>query len=387
MVSEFCSGQSCSCLDAPNVAAMVAGRAAIICGNVIGSTIKVTRPNGLGCPKSDAFIDYPAGWAGKAADTLLWSKPAGEAGASCTQAAVPFEHAWQAVSKGVPGTCRAGAAPARKVGYLPAMSVQSRNNVHVSGAGPATMFFAHGFGCDQNMWRLLEPAYRSRYRTVLFDLVGSGASDPSAYDSDKYSSLQGYADDVMEIVREFGQGPALFVGHSVSAMIGMLANLKDPGRFGAQIMIGPSPCYINDGQYVGGFSRADIEGLLETLESNYLGWSSNMAPAIMGAPDQPELGVELTNSFCRTDPEIAKQFARVTFLSDNRTDLPRLSTPVLIVQCNDDMIAPMAVGEYLNRQLPHSTLSVVANVGHCPHLSSPSTCSAAIDAFLAKEGL
>jgi sigma-B regulation protein RsbQ len=267
------------------------------------------------------------------------------------------------------------------------MSVQVRNNVHVSGDGPATMFFAHGFGCDQNMWRLLEPAYRPRYRTVLFDLVGSGASDLSAYDPDKYSSLQGYADDALEIVREFGQGPALFVGHSVSAMIGMLANLKDPGRFGAQIMIGPSPCYINDGQYVGGFSRADIDGLLETLESNYLGWSSNMAPAIMGAPDQPELGVELTNSFCRTDPEIAKQFARVTFLSDNRTDLPRLSTPTLIVQCNDDMIAPMAVGEYLNRQLPRSTLSVVANVGHCPHLSSPSVCSAAIEAFLAKEGL
>ena len=278
-------------------------------------------------------------------------------------------------------------APGRRVSYLPAMSVQARNNVHVSGAGPATMFFAHGFGCDQNMWRLLEPVYRKRYRTVLFDLVGSGASDRSAYDPDKYSSLQGYADDVLEIVREFGQGPALFVGHSVSAMIGMLANLKDPGRFGAQIMIGPSPCYINDGQYVGGFSRGDIDGLLETLESNYLGWSSNMAPAIMGAPEQPELGVELTNSFCRTDPNIAKQFARATFLSDNRTDLPRLSTPTLIIQCNDDMIAPMAVGEYLHRQLPRSTLSVVANVGHCPHLSSPSACSTAIDAFLAKEAL
>jgi sigma-B regulation protein RsbQ len=266
------------------------------------------------------------------------------------------------------------------------MSVERRNNVHVGGHGPATMFFAHGFGCDQNMWRLLEPVYARRYRTVLFDLVGSGKSDLTAYDPAKYSSLQGYADDVVEIVEEFGAGPALFVGHSVSAMIGMLANLKAPKLFGAQLMIGPSPCYINDEGYVGGFTRADIESLLGTLESNYLGWSSNMAPAIMGAPDQPELGVELTNSFCRTDPEIAKQFARVTFLSDIRSELRALETPTLIVQCNDDIIAPVAVGEYMHKQLPHSTLSVIENVGHCPHLSAPSSSVRAIDSFLAKEG-
>jgi sigma-B regulation protein RsbQ len=247
------------------------------------------------------------------------------------------------------------------------------------------MFFAHGFGCDQNMWRLLAPAYARRYRVVLFDLVGSGNSDLSAFDREKYSSLQGYANDVLEIVREFGEGPALFVGHSVSAMIGMLANLSDPKPFGAQIMIGPSPCYINDGEYVGGFSRKDIEGLLETLDSNYLGWSSNMAPAIMGAPDQPELGVELTNSFCRTDPEIARHFARVTFLSDNRPEVPRLTTPTLIVQCNDDLIAPLSVGEYMKRNLPRATLSVIDNVGHCPHLSSPGSSAVAIDAFLASE--
>ena len=266
------------------------------------------------------------------------------------------------------------------------MSVQARNNVRVSGKGPATMFFAHGFGCDQNMWRRLEPAYARRYRTVLFDLVGSGASDLSAYDPVKYDSLKGYADDVLEIVKEFSVGPALFVGHSVSAMIGMLANLQDPSRFGAQLMIGPSPCYINDGDYIGGFTRKDIESLLETLESNYLGWSSTMAPAIMGAPEQPELGVELTNSFCRTDPAIARQFARVTFLSDNRADLPRLTTPTLIIQCNEDLIAPRSVGEYLHRQLPRSTLSVIANVGHCPHLSAPGACADAINAFLSKEG-
>jgi sigma-B regulation protein RsbQ len=267
------------------------------------------------------------------------------------------------------------------------MSLQRRNNVHVSGNGDATVFFAHGFGCDQNMWRLLAPSYEKRYRTVLFDLVGSGGSDLSAYDPEKYGSLQGYAEDVAELVREFGRGPTIFVGHSVSAMIGMLANLEEPSRFAAQIMIGPSPCYINEGDYVGGFSRSDIESLLETLESNYLGWSSNMAPAIMGAPEQPELSVELTNSFCRTDPEIAKQFARVTFLSDVRAELPRLSTPTLILQCDDDLIAPMSVGDFMLRTLPRATLSVVQNVGHCPHLSAPSASATAIDAFLANEGL
>jgi sigma-B regulation protein RsbQ len=169
-------------------------------------------------------------------------------------------------------------------------------------------------------------------------------------------------------------------------MIGMLANLAEPARFAAQVMLGPSPCYINEGDYIGGFTRSDIESLLETLESNYLGWSSNMAPVIMGAPDQPELSVELTNSFCRTDPEIAKQFARVTFLSDVRRELPRLESPTLIVQCSDDLIAPMSVGEYMSRVLPRATLSVVQNVGHCPHLSSPSASTEVIDAFLAKQG-
>jgi len=206
-------------------------------------------------------------------------------------------------------------------------------------------------------------------------------------DPAKYETLQGYADDVLEIVREFGEGPAIFVGHSVSAMIGMLAELAAPEPFAAQIMIGPSPCYINEGDYVGGFSRKDIESLLEALDSNYLGWASNMAPAIMGAPGQPELREELTNSFCRTDPEIAKHFARLTFLSDVRPAVPRLATPTLIVQCDDDLIAPVSVGDYLHRTLPRSTMSIVENVGHCPHLSSPSASVAAIDAFLAAQGL
>ena len=266
------------------------------------------------------------------------------------------------------------------------MPIRSRNNVQVVGSGPATMFFAHGFGCDQNMWRLLAPSYAQRYRTVLFDLVWSGGSDLSAYDPEKYRALGGYAEDVVEIVRELRQGPGIFVGHSVSAMIGMLANLADPSQFAAQIMVGPSPCYINDGDYIGGFKREDIDSLLDTLESNYLGWSSNMAPAIMGAPHK-ELGVELTNSFCRTDPEIAKRFARATFLSDVRPELARLQTPTLIVQCDEDLIAPRSVGEYMHRALPHSTLAVVKNIGHCPQLSAPSATAAAIDAFLERAGL
>ncbi|HEY0491700.1 MAG TPA: alpha/beta hydrolase [Telluria sp.] len=264
------------------------------------------------------------------------------------------------------------------------MSVQSRNNVKCYGNGPVSMLFAHGFGCDQSMWRLVAPAFAERFQVITFDLVGSGGSDLGAYERKKYSSLQGYADDVLEIVDEFATGPVIFVGHSVSAMVGVLATAAAPERFAAQIMVGPSPCYINDGDYLGGFSREDIDELLETMDANYLGWSSNIAPAIMGVPDRPELGVELTTSFCRNDPEIAKHFARVTFLSDHRGDLARTRTPALILQCSDDMIAPRAVGDYLHRQLPDSKLEVIDNVGHCPHLSAPTASSDAINSFLAR---
>ncbi|WP_213233445.1 alpha/beta fold hydrolase [Caballeronia sp. NK8] len=263
------------------------------------------------------------------------------------------------------------------------MSITTRNNVHIAGEGRLTIVFAHGFGCDQNMWHSLAPNFDSRYRTVLFDLVGSGESDLTTYDRRKYASLDGYASDVLEIVDELGADPVIYVGHSVSAMIGMLAAIRAPERFLANIMVGPSPSFINDGDYVGGFTRQDIENLLDTLEANYLGWSSTMAPAIMGAPDQPALGEELTNSFCRTDPDIAKHFARVTFLADHRADLSRVTTPTLVIQSNDDLLAPMAVGEYLHRMIPGSTLSVVKNVGHCPHLSAPCASIDAIERFLA----
>jgi sigma-B regulation protein RsbQ len=262
------------------------------------------------------------------------------------------------------------------------MSISRRNSLFISGSGKRTMVFAHGFGCDQTMWRYLAPSFHSDFRTVLFDHVGSGSSDLSAYDTVKYDSLAGYADDLIEIVRAVADDPVVFVGHSVSGMIGLIATLKAPHLFAAQVMVGPSPCYVNDGDYIGGFTRDDIDDLLHTLESNYLGWSSTMAPVIMGAPTQPELGVELTNSFCRTDPEIAGQFARVTFLSDHRAILPRNTTPALILQSSEDIIAPCAVGEYMQRTMPLSSLHVIENVGHCPHLSSPSASSAAINAFL-----
>lgn len=262
------------------------------------------------------------------------------------------------------------------------MHVGHRNNVRVSGDGPGTMIFAHGFGCDQNMWRFLAPLFAQRYRVVLYDHVGGGASDWNAYDAGKYASLHGYADDLLEIANEFADGPAVFVGHSVSAMIGVLAHIKAPAAFASHIMIGPSPCYINDGDYKGGFEKEDILSLLETLESNYLGWSSTMAPAIMGAPGQPELSEELTNSFCRSDPEIAKQFAKATFLSDHRADLVKFDAAALILQCTDDIIAPTSVGDYMHRVLPRSTLRLIENVGHCPHLSAPAASIQAMEDFL-----
>ncbi len=264
------------------------------------------------------------------------------------------------------------------------MTVRERNNIVVHGPeGARPMIFAHGFGCDQNMWRYVWPAFAEDHRVVLFDHVGAGGSDPAAYDRDRYGSLHGYAGDVLEICRELELADAIFVGHSVSAMIGALAAAEDPDRFARLVLIGPSPRYIDDEGYVGGFSRADIDELLGSLESNYLGWSRTMAPVIMGNEDRPELGEELANSFCRADPEIAAEFARVTFLSDNRADLSRVSTPSLVIQCSPDVIAPVAVGEYVDRELPDSRLKLLDASGHCPNLSAPEATTEAIREFLA----
>ncbi len=245
------------------------------------------------------------------------------------------------------------------------------------------MLFAHGFGCDQNMWRFVAPAFEDRYRVILFDHVGAGGSDLQAYDRAKYSSLAGYAEDILEICRELELHDVVFVGHSVSAMMGVLAAVEEPDRFDRLVLVCPSPRYLDDEAYVGGFSREDIDGLLDSLESNYLGWSAAMAPAIMGNADRPELGAELTDSFCRTDPQIAKLFARTTFLSDNRDDLRRANVPALVLQCQEDVIAPLAVGEFVQRELPDAQLVILEATGHCPNLSAPEETIAAIETFLA----
>ncbi|CAI2797760.1 MULTISPECIES: alpha/beta fold hydrolase [Pseudomonas] len=263
------------------------------------------------------------------------------------------------------------------------MDLLHRNNVSVMGSGTSTLVFSHGFGCNQAMWNYLAPHFLERFRVVMYDLVGAGLSDLSAFDKAKYSTLDGYARDLNEIIDAYAVGPVILVGHSVSAMIGALADRLAPGRVAAHVMIGPSPRYIDDDGYIGGFKHSDIDDLLDTLDSNYLGWSSAMAPVIMGAQGQSALGVELTESFCRTEPEIAKQFARVTFMSDNRQDVIGLATPVLILQSTDDLIAPVAVGEYLHRVLPNSSYCLVDNIGHCPHMSAPQACATAMDSFLA----
>jgi sigma-B regulation protein RsbQ len=261
--------------------------------------------------------------------------------------------------------------------------VLRRHNVRAFGAGHVPMIFAHGFGCDQNMWRFITPAFERDYRVVLFDYLGHGQSDASTYDPARYGSLAGYAADVLEICAALDIVHGIFVGHSVSAMIGALASLREPARFDRIVMIGPSPRYINDAGYVGGFNRSDIDELLDSLESNYLGWSSTMAPVIMGRPDRPELGTELTNSFCRTDPAIAREFARTTFLSDNRQDLAGVAARTLVLQCADDVIAPGSVGRFVHEQIPDSVLVNMRATGHCPNLSAPDETVAAIEAFLA----
>jgi sigma-B regulation protein RsbQ len=263
------------------------------------------------------------------------------------------------------------------------MDVTSRHNIQVRGKPDGQpMVFAHGYGCDQHMWRHVAPRFEDDFRVVLFDHVGAGGSDLAAYDPDRYSSLRGYAEDVLDICRELDLHDVVFVGHSVSAMIGVLAAAADPGRFAKLVLVGPSPRYINDEDYVGGFAANDIDELLESLESNYLGWSSAMAPVIMGNADRPELGAELTQSFCRTDPDIARRFARTTFLSDNRTDLRVVEVPTLVLQCSDDVIAPVSVGEYVRDAMPNATMVLLDATGHCPNLSAPDETADAIAAFV-----
>jgi sigma-B regulation protein RsbQ len=263
------------------------------------------------------------------------------------------------------------------------VSILARNNVRVYGQPEGRpIVFAHGFGCDQNMWRFVAPEFEDDHRVVLFDYVGAGGSDLGAYDTSRYGSLSGYAADVVEIAEALDLHDAIFVGHSVSSMIGVLAAQRAPERFGKLVLVGPSPRYIDDEGYRGGFTQEDIEELLESMDANFLGWSSAMAPAIMGNPDRPELGEELTESFCRTDPDIAARFARATFMSDNRADLSTVRVPTLILQCSDDVIAPESVGDYVHREIEGSVLVQLAATGHCPNLSAPRETIDAIRAFI-----
>ncbi|MFE7775168.1 alpha/beta fold hydrolase [Streptomyces sp. NPDC057445] len=264
------------------------------------------------------------------------------------------------------------------------MDVRSRNHVTVTGhpAGPVVML-AHGFGCDQNMWRLVVPILERDFTVVLFDHVGAGRSDLSAWSKARYSTMSGYAEDVLEICRELALGPVTFVGHSVSAMMGVLAAAQEPEAFARLVLLAPSPCFIDDpaSGYRGGFSAEDIDELLASLDANYLGWSGAMAPVIMGNPERPELGEELTNSFCRTDPDVARVFARVTFLSDNRPDLAKVTVPALVAQCSSDAIAPPEVGAFVQSQIPGSGLVTLNATGHCPQLAAPEETAAAIASF------
>lgn len=262
------------------------------------------------------------------------------------------------------------------------VSIRERNNVKIFGEGTQVMLFAHGFGCDQNMWRYVTPAFEADYRIVLFDYVGAGKSGKQFYNPERYASLHGYAQDVLDICQELDLKDVIFVGHSVSAMIGLLAAIDSPHYFKKMVMVGPSPCYLNDGNYVGGFTRNDIEGLLETMEKNYIGWANFLAPNIIGNAHRPELGAELTESFCSTDPLIARQFAEATFFSDNRSDLKKIKIPSLILQCSDDIMAPLEVGAYLSQTMPQSTLRVMKATGHCPHMSEPEETIHYIKEFL-----
>jgi sigma-B regulation protein RsbQ len=265
-------------------------------------------------------------------------------------------------------------------------NVLFRNNVKVFGKGTQPMLFAHGFGCDQNMWRFLTPAFEDRYKLVLFDYVGSGKSDLAAYNAERYSTLHGYAEDVTDICEALQLQDVIFVGHSVSSMIGALAAIKSPSVFNSLIMIGPSPCYINEQSgYFGGFEKKDLQGLLDTMDQNYIGWANFLAPVIMKNPERPELTRELEESFCSTDPKIARRFAEVTFFSDNRKDLSRLQVPSLIMQCSDDVIAPDQVGEYLKKNLPNSTFMKMQATGHCPHMSHPKETIELMTSYLHSE--
>jgi sigma-B regulation protein RsbQ len=267
-------------------------------------------------------------------------------------------------------------------------AILKRNNVKVSGRGRRPMLFAHGFGCDQNMWRFVAPAFEDDFRVVLVDYVGSGRSDLGAYDPEKYSTLGGYAQDVLDVCDALRLKDVIFVGHSVSSVVGLLASISEPELFRRLILVGPSPCYVNHPpDYRGGFERADIEGLLDLMDKNYIGWANFLAPVVVKNPDRPELARELEESFCSTDPRVARRFAEATFLADNRRDLVKVNVPSLIMQCSEDAIAPAEVGDFMSRHLRRSTFRQLEATGHCPHMSHPEETVRVIKEYLDAEGI
>ncbi|UPL49909.1 alpha/beta fold hydrolase [Hymenobacter sublimis] len=262
------------------------------------------------------------------------------------------------------------------------MNILKRNNVRVLGHGPQTLLFVNGFGCDQSIWRYIIPAFSEQFQLVLFDHVGTGLSDTSTYTSQKYTSLDGYAQDILEICQHLRLTQVTLIGHSVGAMIGVLAAIREPAYFRQLMLVCPSPCYLNEAEYHGGFEQTDIEQMLAYMEKDYVGWVDSFVPFLMGSPDQPSLSASLIHSFCQNDPSIAKEFARVTFLSDNRLDVKKLQVPCLLVQCAQDLIAPLEVGDYLRAAIPHATLVTLPVAGHCPHVSAPSEMLSVMDSFV-----
>lgn len=259
-----------------------------------------------------------------------------------------------------------------------------RNNIKLSGRGDHVLVFAHGFGCDQYVWKDIAPAFEDRYRVVLFDYVGSGKSDKTAYSEERYSTLAGYKQDLLELCDALGLDNIIFVGHSVSSMIGMLASIERPELVEKMVMIGPSPNFINDGDYYGGFERSDIEGLLDMMEVDYERWAAYLAPVVLQNEDRPDLAEDFEEVLCSNDPAIMRQFAEVTFTSDVRGELQKLTVPTLILQTSFDAIAPVKVGEYVHGQLPNSELMLMEATGHSPHVSAAEETIAKIKTYLAK---
>lgn len=265
-------------------------------------------------------------------------------------------------------------------------NILQRNDVTITGKGTQPILFAPGFGCDQRMWRYVAPYFEEQYQVILFDYVGAGKSDLSCYDQQKYNSLSGYAQDVLDVIQYLDLKDIIFVGHSVSSMIGLLASIEQPQRFSRLLMVGPSPCYIDDPpHYKGGFTKESIEGLLDLMEKNYIGWAQFLAPVIMKNEHRPELTEELQESFCSTDPVIAQTFAKATFFSDNRHDLENVTVPTLIMQCSDDSIAPREVGEFVHKQIPNSSIVYLQANGHSPHMSHPEETISVIKEYLEKD--